>query len=107
MRGAAELQGARGHDWVRAELQRICLFKQHLHVRLLFVMISQPVLTWLSRWANVTVGLPCIVQNTAYTAYGPDGEFIDIVSRQVLPLLCRAAHKSLHQCRPTPANILE
>ncbi|EIW62480.1 uncharacterized protein TRAVEDRAFT_113902 [Trametes versicolor FP-101664 SS1] len=36
-------------------------------------------------WANVTVGLPCIVQNTAYTAYGPDGEFIDIVSRQVLP----------------------
>ncbi|KAL7281074.1 hypothetical protein ACG7TL_004376 [Trametes sanguinea] len=32
-------------------------------------------------WANVTVGLPCVVQNTAYTAYGPDGEFIDIVSR--------------------------
>ncbi|TBU30294.1 hypothetical protein BD311DRAFT_691476 [Dichomitus squalens] len=32
-------------------------------------------------WANVTVGLPCIVQNTAYTAYGPDGEFVDIVSR--------------------------
>ncbi|KAI8994084.1 hypothetical protein BD414DRAFT_565903 [Trametes punicea] len=34
-------------------------------------------------WANVTVGLPCVVQNTAYTAYGPDGEFIDIVSRYV------------------------
>ncbi len=33
------------------------------------------------RWANVTVGLPCVVQNTAYTAYGPDGEFVDIVSR--------------------------
>ncbi|KAI0768849.1 hypothetical protein BD413DRAFT_562125 [Trametes elegans] len=32
-------------------------------------------------WANVTVGQTCIVQNTAYTAYGPDGEFIDIVSR--------------------------
>ncbi|KAI0779978.1 hypothetical protein C8Q74DRAFT_1456343 [Fomes fomentarius] len=32
-------------------------------------------------WANVTVGLPCTVQNTAYTAYGPNGEFIDIVSR--------------------------
>ncbi|KAI0712940.1 hypothetical protein C8T65DRAFT_646169 [Cerioporus squamosus] len=32
-------------------------------------------------WANVTVGLPCVVQNTAYTAYGPDGEFVDIVSR--------------------------
>ncbi|KAI1785929.1 hypothetical protein LXA43DRAFT_1113047 [Ganoderma leucocontextum] len=34
-------------------------------------------------WANVTVGLPCLVQNTAYTAYGPDGEFVDIVSRYV------------------------
>ncbi|PIL33964.1 hypothetical protein GSI_03672 [Ganoderma sinense ZZ0214-1] len=32
-------------------------------------------------WANVTVGLPCVVQNTAYTAYGPNGEFVDIVSR--------------------------
>ncbi|RPD78518.1 hypothetical protein L226DRAFT_457878 [Lentinus tigrinus ALCF2SS1-7] len=34
-------------------------------------------------WANVTVGLPCVVQNTAYTAYGPDGEFVDIVSREL------------------------
>ncbi|KAM5543243.1 hypothetical protein V8D89_003117 [Ganoderma adspersum] len=32
-------------------------------------------------WANVTVGLPCIVQNTAYTAYGPHGEFVHVVSR--------------------------
>lgn len=33
-------------------------------------------------WANVTVGLPCVVENTPYIAYGPnDQEFIDIVSR--------------------------
>ncbi|KAH9940416.1 uncharacterized protein BXZ73DRAFT_42631 [Epithele typhae] len=32
-------------------------------------------------WANETAGNPCVVQNTAYTAYGPDGEFVDIVSR--------------------------
>jgi hypothetical protein len=36
-------------------------------------------------WANVTLGLSCIVENTAYIAYGatdsPGGEFIDIVSR--------------------------
>lgn len=39
------------------------------------------------RWANVTLGLPCMVENTAYIAYGgtdsPGGEFIDIVSRFV------------------------
>ena len=39
------------------------------------------------RWANVTVGLACVVQNTAYTAYGPDGEFVDIVSRYVTPII--------------------
>ncbi|KAF8647165.1 hypothetical protein AX16_006995 [Volvariella volvacea WC 439] len=32
-------------------------------------------------WANVTVGLPCEVENTAYIAYEPAGEFINIVSR--------------------------
>ncbi|PIL33963.1 hypothetical protein GSI_03671 [Ganoderma sinense ZZ0214-1] len=32
-------------------------------------------------WANVTVGRPCVVQNTAYTAYGRRGEFIYMVSR--------------------------
>lgn len=36
------------------------------------------------RWANITAGLPCIVQNTAYTAYGPHGEFVHVVSRCVL-----------------------
>ncbi|TDL26285.1 hypothetical protein BD410DRAFT_575606 [Rickenella mellea] len=33
-------------------------------------------------WANVTANQPCVVENTAYTGYGADGqEFIDIVSR--------------------------
>jgi hypothetical protein len=30
------------------------------------------------------VGETCIVENTAYVAYGPDGEFVDIVSRSAL-----------------------
>jgi hypothetical protein len=33
------------------------------------------------RWANVTLGLPCVVENTAYISYGANDEFIDIVSR--------------------------
>ncbi|KAF9222537.1 hypothetical protein BS17DRAFT_783008 [Gyrodon lividus] len=32
-------------------------------------------------WANVTVGLPCQVENTAYIAYAGTNEFIDVVSR--------------------------
>jgi len=32
-------------------------------------------------WANATLGTTCLVENTAYIAYGADGEFIDIVSR--------------------------
>ncbi|KAF9461321.1 hypothetical protein BDZ94DRAFT_1167869 [Collybia nuda] len=32
-------------------------------------------------WANATLGVACLVENTPYIAYGIDGEFIDIVSR--------------------------
>lgn len=32
-------------------------------------------------WANVTLGLPCVVENTAYISYGAHDEYIDIVSR--------------------------
>jgi hypothetical protein len=32
-------------------------------------------------WANVTLGLPCMVENTAYISYGITDEYIDIVSR--------------------------
>lgn len=32
-------------------------------------------------WANVTLGLPCVVENTAYISYGANDEYIDIVSR--------------------------
>ena len=35
----------------------------------------------ISRWANVTLGLPCVVENTAYISYGASDEYIDIVSR--------------------------
>lgn len=34
-----------------------------------------------SRWANITLGLPCVVENTAYISYGANDEYIDIVSR--------------------------
>ncbi|KAG1815923.1 uncharacterized protein BJ212DRAFT_1447001 [Suillus subaureus] len=34
-----------------------------------------------SQWANVTVGQPCEVENTAYVAYAGTNEFVDIVSR--------------------------
>ncbi|RDB16991.1 hypothetical protein Hypma_002678 [Hypsizygus marmoreus] len=46
-------------------------------------------------WANATLGVACIVENTPYTAYGVDGEFIDIVSRGncQLGLYCDAAQK--------------
>lgn len=33
------------------------------------------------RWANVTLGLPCVVENTGYISYGATDEYIDIVSR--------------------------
>ena len=33
------------------------------------------------RWANVTLGLPCMVENTAYISYGINDEYIDITSR--------------------------
>jgi hypothetical protein len=32
-------------------------------------------------WANVTLGLACVVENTPYTSYGAHDEYIDIVSR--------------------------
>ncbi|KAL0956045.1 hypothetical protein HGRIS_002217 [Hohenbuehelia grisea] len=32
-------------------------------------------------WANKTAGDDCVSENTPYTVYGRDGEFIDIVSR--------------------------
>ncbi|KAI0790834.1 hypothetical protein C8Q75DRAFT_760909 [Abortiporus biennis] len=33
-------------------------------------------------WANVTLGLPCVIENTPYIVYTADGgEYIDIVSR--------------------------
>ncbi|KAJ7084299.1 hypothetical protein B0H15DRAFT_848562 [Mycena belliarum] len=46
-------------------------------------------------WANKTAGNTCTVENTAYIAYGPSGEFIDIVSRGdcVVGLYCDSASK--------------
>ncbi|KAJ3523185.1 hypothetical protein NM688_g8768 [Phlebia brevispora] len=32
-------------------------------------------------WANVTVGLPCVVENTGYIVYSGSSEYVDIVSR--------------------------
>lgn len=53
-----------------------------MHVRQ-FRLASISLVEIVSRWANVTAGEPCVVENTAYIAYGSDGEFIDIVSRYV------------------------
>ncbi|CAK5281480.1 unnamed protein product [Mycena citricolor] len=46
-------------------------------------------------WANATSGSSCVVENTAYIAYGATGEFIDIVSRGncVAGLYCDAGTK--------------
>ena len=41
----------------------------------------------LFRWANVTVGLPCVIENTGYIVYSGSNEYVDIVSRYVLALL--------------------
>jgi hypothetical protein len=58
-------------------------------------------------WANVTLGQPCVVENTAYIAYGDTGggssggEFIDIVSRGNcrLGLYCDAQQKVCVQAK--------
>ena len=45
----------------------------------------------LYRWANATTGQNCSVENTAYIAYGDQGEeFIDIVSRYGLSTSTRS-----------------
>lgn len=52
-------------------------------------------LNYTCMWANVTVGQPCVVENTAYIAYSTAGEFINIVSRGNCRtgLYCDAAQK--------------
>ncbi|KAJ6586834.1 hypothetical protein DFH09DRAFT_1141672 [Mycena vulgaris] len=46
-------------------------------------------------WANKTLNGDCTVENTAYIAYGPSGEFIDIVSRGdcIVGLYCDSSTK--------------
>jgi len=46
-------------------------------------------------WANVTLGLSCVVENTAYTSYGITDEYIDIVSRDncLVGLYCDTSQK--------------
>ena len=34
-----------------------------------------------SRWANVTAGSQCEIENTGYVGYGESGEFVYVVSR--------------------------
>ncbi|KAK2467751.1 hypothetical protein APHAL10511_000046 [Amanita phalloides] len=47
------------------------------------------------RWANATLGSHCVVENTPYIAYGFNGEFINIVSRDNchIGLYCDASQK--------------
>jgi len=46
-------------------------------------------------WANATLGSQCVIENTPYIAYGFQGEFINIVSRDncVLGLYCDGTQK--------------
>jgi len=46
-------------------------------------------------WANVTLGLPCVVENTAYISYGANDEYIDVVSRDNcrIGLYCNTSQK--------------
>lgn len=46
-----------------------------------FLLCDPSLLFALYRWANATLNNPCVVENTAYTAYLVDDEFINIVSR--------------------------
>lgn len=48
-----------------------------------YVFRVLPARSWshLCRFANVTVGSTCEIENTGYIAYGPSGEFPYIVSR--------------------------
>jgi hypothetical protein len=63
-------------------------------------------MTDLSRFANVTVGLPCVVENTAYIGYAGTSEFIDIVSRGncVNGLYCDAQQKVCVQAKVLGAS---
>lgn len=56
-----------------------------MHVSLVQIYSRRPqtriLMVNISRWANVTLGLPCVIENTAYISYGVSDEYIDIVSR--------------------------
>ncbi|KAF9654016.1 hypothetical protein BDM02DRAFT_3086236 [Thelephora ganbajun] len=43
-------------------------------------------------WANVTLGLPCVVENTAYISYGANDEYIDIMCQLLCSDNCRVGH---------------
>lgn len=68
------------------ELQRFCLLEVNLHVRLSLDLDSRwkPVLKpcLVSRYANVTIGLSCILERTSYTGYNHDNTLYNVtVSR--------------------------
>jgi hypothetical protein len=106
MCAAGQLGTACGHDWPRAQLERLGLPERLLHVRSQFHIHSfnhpsDP--GYASRYANVTAGQDCVVENTAYIAYEPDGsQYIDIVSRGncIGGLYCDAQS---HKCLATKA----
>ena len=46
-----------------------------------FRVLSTLPTSYLFRFANVTAGSTCEIENTGYIAYGPSGEFVYVVSR--------------------------
>ena len=46
-----------------------------------FGVLSTRSTSHLFRFANITVGSTCEIENTGYIAYGPSGEFVYVVSR--------------------------
>jgi hypothetical protein len=46
-----------------------------------FRVLSTRSTSHLFRFANITAGSTCEIENTGYIAYGPSGEFVYVVSR--------------------------
>ena len=84
---AGGLEGSRRQERLWAERQWFSMSEQYLHVRGCPLRFSLGFRSSRFRWANVTVGLTCVIENTGYIVYSGSNEYVDIVSRYVLQLM--------------------
>ena len=77
-----QFQRAQRHYRFRPKCEWFCLSQFCLPVRIACVRL-QTIRWWLTfpRFANVTAGSQCEIENTGYVGYGPSGEFVYVVSR--------------------------